>query len=361
MKKILATLLVATMLLSCLTFVGFAADVEVYTLSAFDFADLSYTPAGRVNVFNDPFASAYYDYVSTKIAYPYSASAFMASLDTALYGGSHTVETLTKDEYVIVPIYVKGASSLTVYVTYDEDVFTPDISNQIKFNVNASGSVGIVDNSVVFNLATGSLGDQTGFFGAVPFQVKSDAVGDKDGNATATFSLTFANDGKVANKAETLGSLGLATTMSVSLTGLEKGAEEDKEDTVIAQEDVNAMTAAATERVTIAENSNLEDILGDKVQSLNGDTDISKATAYKAVFATINLTDKITEGVEFGFVLRDKNGVGADRFFKATAQYGGKYGVAFFGTPEVLGWYEAIPAVKVNGQLLLNTSEKEAL
>ena len=58
MKKILATLLVATMLLSCMTFVSFAADYEIYTLENFGFADLTYTAGRFGNSFNDEYTAA---------------------------------------------------------------------------------------------------------------------------------------------------------------------------------------------------------------------------------------------------------------------------------------------------------------
>ena len=135
--------------------------------------------------------------------------------------------------------------------------------------------------------------------------------------------------------------------------------EKDPVDIVVGDLTGEATKVAAQAQIAIPAGSSVADVIGTFADGVEGDN-VTDAEAYSAVFAAIDLTGKNAPEA-YGFAVIDKNGVAPTRIFEAKKVYGGKFGVAFFGTAEVLNWYKAAPAVKVNGTWIYDVNKASNL
>ncbi len=365
MKKILATLLVATMLLSCISFVGFAADVSVNTISKFQFDDMTTTKKGKNVNYNDDFVNAYYDYYSEIAEWDDEtdnwASPILCFLDENCVENNETSGTpitVTPDDVVLFPIYAKNVQTTTVDIAWDTDYLTfVDVGGEYSPGVK-DGTLNQSAGTATVACITSLANDIDGLGLYVIFNIKEGAKGDKDGNATTAITMAFNPVNKTVSRVDPAATPALGTSsMSVSLTGLEKVAEP-VEDVYMTETEVKE---AATSATAVSKADYASNWAGSMTIVSGDDKDVTDAEAYSAVFATIAVpTGKKVDAR--GFVLIDAEG--NETFYAADASTitaAGQFGMAFFGTKDSLGKYSYAPAAKVDGKVVYDASKKAAL
>lgn len=218
MKKILATLLVASMLLSCMAVVSFAADIEVYTEAKYPYAQM-----GKFDMYTwsrDPVGTAYQNnFVPVTGIMPPNSTPIFGALVNAQGTDAAIPETATDKDMIVFPIYGKTLTSLTINVKYDTAVLEPNYSVLATANMKMLSD----DNGMVkLQASSGTAGDVTGLYAMIMFKVKQGLTGDAEGKMTT--DITLIPDGAIiANGKEVPGAVGEVSKMTVYLSGLEKG------------------------------------------------------------------------------------------------------------------------------------------
>ncbi len=357
MKKILATLLVATMLLSCLTFVGFAATADVYTVAkpTFNYTEFNTTTTTipgigtfEINAsYKDSYTQNYYETIGAlnpeNPRYKTMVSLFNKEAVAA------PANEYTTGDYVALPIYIggDGVADFNVSFNCNSDYF--EYATVKLINTNFTAQMG----------PTGEYGgmtssNQTGLLAVAYFAVKDTAKAQKaDGTATANVGFTLNNASHTSGTAATAS----VTTMTVDLSGLDYDAPA--EDVYMTE---NEVKEAATADIAVSKAAYSSDWAPNNMTVVSGDEkDVTVAEAYSAVFATIAVpTGKKVDAR--GFVLIDAEGNATFYAAKESAiNAAGQFGMAFFGTEASLGKYQYAPAAKVDGNVVYDANAAEAL
>jgi len=227
MKKILAVCLIMLILMSCITFVSYAADCEVYTIPIYPYSEMASFDVENW-VITDPLAHIYYSrYRSVTGLNPPQAMEtpiYNAIANTFNYCNTAIGEpgimptTATTLDLVAFPIYVNGCSSTTNKLQYDTRYLnfkTVVGYNSSYYDLNESGTLGSVNISGYNPEYT----DIDGLFMVALFAVK-DGGGDADGNAITSIKFESINNVNSANKNAVVGN----NVMDVCISGLTVGA-----------------------------------------------------------------------------------------------------------------------------------------
>ncbi len=365
MKKILATLLVATMLLSCLTFVGFADDKALFTSATYPF-NTQITVTETEDEFGDPItAYSFATPLETKwyaamrafaSAGAYTTTDFDKAMNKAYQGKGEAPElVVTKKQLVAFPIYAFDAGIRTINATFtiDDSLLTPMPANDKTF-----GTQTINDGKL--NLVYANDAAESGFIGNVYFVVNEDAVGDSTGAAVAKIIMNATGNDYRGDA----GKYNITyETMSISLTGLTLGADPEPEEPEDVTEDDVAKDAAP---IVVPQKGGYavgdwasETFAAANLQDNVSDEEKAAAEKYSCAFATVDLTNKNYDKVGMALIAEDGSGV---RFFEAQkVAANGAYGIVFFGTEKVLGWYKVAPAVMLDGKIIYDETNVSEL
>ena len=323
MKKILATLLVATMLLSCMTFVSFAANYTVTTIANFPYADMA--PGGAGDDL-DEVGTYYYDYILDKYGVKekngddITTEELFAALWSKYYDEADDVvlPTATKvGELVMLPILVENMGTVTVNIDWD-----PAFLTYAGFAGEYSAAVkGLdeVNGAVNFNGINMDAEDITGVWGAVFFTV-NDAEGDADGLATTDVTYTVEEAKSCGGTNATV----VNNKCTFALKGLKPGAPVVTKPSLADEATIAAIEDTFTAFVPS----------GALVEGLEGD-------AFAAVFGTFDAAAYAEKVVDYGFyyVAGSTELRNADKSVKTDD---GKFGCIFYGTKWAIENGEAV-------------------
>lgn len=328
MKKILATLLVATMIMSCMSFVSFAASFTSFSnmlsdngLYAFDAVEESFSDAFYAYA---PFVEGEKG-LSSKSKKTSYANSGKDPIYTYVYNEDIEADKVTAidattDAYIMMPIIVDEALvGCDFDITYNKDLLTfAGLSSDFM-----SDYLDKSDSNETGLTTIGVSQEPEGLVAAAFFTVNAEYVGDVDGKATATIvadctsAKVLATDAQIADTVEDL-------VMTVDIINLVPGAPAEEEKPSLADEATIDAIEATFKSFTVAADS---DLIKD-----NG---IEGADAYVAVFGEIDLTEKAyaEKIVDYGFYYV----AGSNKLKNADASVAekaknGKFGCIFYGT-----------------------------
>jgi len=340
MKKILAALLVATMIMSCMTFVSFAATAEVYTIAEYPYAAMS-TFDESVWDAMDPVATKYLANFRTITGKtPPQANqtpiySVLNATNTYFNNGTGAMGTMpaaaTPNDIVVIPVYASapGAPAVAVKATYDAKYLTP------VENATISGSAVCEVKDGAFTVSSLNANPVSGMHFALYFTINAAAVGDASGNATTTVKLNV-----VENANYTIGNQETA----VKLTGLVAGVEESNDMTAA---DYAAIEGINTGIIT-ADKAALNEFLKGFDNATAVDTD-ANIDSYVALFANVGEYDNVAE---VGFSYKTTTGKTG---YAAIDPVDGKIGGIFYGLSTALEGLEVTLVVKLTNETVLDT------
>lgn len=339
MKKLLATLLVAAMLLSCMSLIVLADAPSFYTDAKFaaSSAFVTYTEKkGAVKSYDDAFGGAFYDYVAGAVNYPVGTAVSTDSLFNAMwmacdYDDSDTeyIDNFTSypyaskpGEYVAVPIYANNVCAYKVEAQYDTDYLTLVDCTCGTFNP----AIATTNDGVATPLS--------GYIGMFVFTVNS-ATGDEDGKATTNvvLNLTLCADPDTNSLLDSKGNL----TCAIDLAGLTPSAST-KPAKVTGDDDTAAGAVTVSDAVVLADTSAFTAAAGDDAALLaskanvvnnDGDPTLYDGT-YQIFFGKNNFSGVSTAPDKVGLALYE--GTTLKGLYEAQSfSADGKWGILFFG------------------------------
>lgn len=338
MKKLLATLIVATMLISCMSLIVFADAPSFYTDAKFaaSSAFVTYTEKkGAVKSYDDDFGAAYYDYVSNALNYPAGTAVATDSLFNAMwmacdYDDSDVefIDNFTSfpyaskpGEYVAVPIYANNVCAYKVTASYDTDYLT-----LVDITCGTANVAEALTNDGVAN-------PLNGFIGMFVFTVK-DATGDAEGKATTnvTLNLALCADPDTNSLLGSVGNL----TCAIDLAGL-TASGGTKPEKVTGDDDTTTGAVTIGGAVTMADVSGFTAAAGDdaallagKANVVNNDGDPALYDGtYNIFFGKNDFSGVTTAPDKVGLALyEDGNFKG---LYEAQKIINDKWGILFYG------------------------------
>lgn len=357
MKKILATLLVAVMVLSLVPMMAFAATPSVYTIESFPYA-------GMTDVDNDGAAYLYYNgildkyNVKEKSGDEITAEPVFSAVWTAYYDETEaTVPTsVGVGETVVFPILTEDVGTVNVYVSWDVSALKFD-GVYGDYTPNYKDLDEETGKAQINGLTTGAT-DVTGAFIGVKFTVLDSKKGATDGTGTTKISFTQDPINATENRAQVAATVGVSE-MTVNVSGLTPGSDpEPSEKTDMTADDLGSESAPIAAPASKLDASGFTtDAASNPVVSGDG-ADVTTADKYSCVFATITVGEDKNAPAAIGMVLIDAEG--AATFYEAKNAVDGKFGIAFFGTETTLGLYKAAPAVKLSDGTLVYDADNAA-
>lgn len=339
MKKLLATLLVAVMIMSCLSVVSFAADGDsIYTVEQIELSPVYKTT--RPYRFMDDFTN---DYYSSLVKYSESdesiwESAILCALDdlnTAKGGADATAafnaleNKYTSTDFIAVPIYtgIDEVCFVNVNIEYDPAYVTPvkGIGLAPDYQNDEEEGVFLTNYAVGEPLAAGYIGSLYFAVNAATDNNKGNEAGEKE----ITFDIavgTGTNAPADKDGAPVSASVGNEIAKA-TITGLLEG--EAAEAPKMEAEDVEAIE---TSKIVYAGEDTFANFKNAYGLGVDVAADYTEEMSYVCAFGTVDTTK---EADEYGFKLTTSYGkVIKGKAVNVSAE--GKFGIVFYGADYVL-------------------------
>ena len=330
MKKLLATLIVAVMLISCVSVVSFAAGSTITTIAAYPYAALGTVVDEELT---DDIGLYYYENfrgitgLSSKNA---KATEIYGLLATGIADDESATIPASVGDYVFFPLTVSEVGSFSVNVTWDATYLTyvgctDDYNGQVK---------DVTTNSLNFNGFNSAGENVNGILGALLFSVNTTAEGDEKGEASTAISFTIDEVKGMGNVDASI----VTGTMTAKIKGLVPGSTTPtKPEKVTGDDDTTAGAVTIGDAVTMADVSGFTAAAGDdatllagKANVINNDGDPALYDGtYQIFFGKNDFSGVSTAPAKVGLALyEDGNFKG---LYEAQSIISDKWGILFYG------------------------------